>query len=79
MTHCEAVGFEVLFLLRFHCELNLIEQVWGFAKWEYHEAPPSSKVEDVEKNAKATLDKVSLLSMQRHICVPLVYSFSSYS
>ena len=67
MTHCEAVGFEVLFLPKFHCELNFIEQVWGFAKQEYHEAPPSSKIEDVEKNAKATLDKVSLLSMWRYV------------
>ncbi|KAF9507821.1 hypothetical protein BS47DRAFT_1373802 [Hydnum rufescens UP504] len=64
MTHCQARGFNVLFLPNFHCELNFIEQVWGYAKREYREAPPSSRIEDVEKNSKAALDMVSILSMQ---------------
>ena len=25
-------GFETIFLLKFHCELNFIEQCWGHAK-----------------------------------------------
>ena len=27
-TTCKARGFQVLFLLKFHCELNFIEQCW---------------------------------------------------
>ncbi|KAF9503221.1 hypothetical protein BS47DRAFT_1378395 [Hydnum rufescens UP504] len=47
MTHCQARGFDVLFLPKFHCKLNFIEQV----------------IEDVKKNSKAALDMVSILSM----------------
>ncbi|KAF9506275.1 hypothetical protein BS47DRAFT_1374156 [Hydnum rufescens UP504] len=52
MTHCQARGFDVLFLPKFHCKLKFIEQVWGYAK-----------IEDVEKNSKAAHDMVSILSM----------------
>ena len=31
-TTCKAHGFEVLFLPKFHCELNFIEQCWGSQK-----------------------------------------------
>jgi len=33
--HCAQRGFEVLFLPKFHPELNPIEQCWGRAKWIY--------------------------------------------
>jgi hypothetical protein len=29
---CEARGFQVIFLPKFHCEINFIEQCWGYAK-----------------------------------------------
>ncbi|KAK0219796.1 hypothetical protein IW262DRAFT_1448343 [Armillaria fumosa] len=30
---CEAHGIQIVFLPKFHCELNLIEQCWGYAKF----------------------------------------------
>ncbi|KAJ7483017.1 hypothetical protein B0H11DRAFT_1723388 [Mycena galericulata] len=33
--HCEARGHEVIFFPKFHCEVNCIEQCWGFAKRIY--------------------------------------------
>jgi hypothetical protein len=33
--HCEKRGIEVLFLPKFHCELNFIKQCWGMAKQLY--------------------------------------------
>ncbi|KAG0696145.1 hypothetical protein DFH29DRAFT_984723 [Suillus ampliporus] len=34
-TTCKARGFQVIFLPKFHCELNFIEQCWGYAKRLY--------------------------------------------
>ncbi|KAI6039439.1 hypothetical protein EDC04DRAFT_2685234 [Pisolithus marmoratus] len=31
-TICHGQGFQVLFLPKFHCELNFIKQCWGYAK-----------------------------------------------
>jgi transposase len=62
-AHCHAGGFEVMFLPKFHCELNFIKQCWGYAKWKYREFPPSSKEADLEKNVLAALEMVSLVSM----------------
>jgi len=31
-TCCKNWGFQVLFLPKFHCELNFMEQCWGYAK-----------------------------------------------
>ena len=64
-TTCCARGVQVLFLPKFHCELNFIEQVWGHAKRVYHEFPPSSKESDLEKNVIKALGSVSLLVMRQ--------------
>jgi hypothetical protein len=64
-THCHAHGFQVLLLPKFHCELNFIEQCWGYAKRKYREFPPSSKEADLEKNLLASLEMVSIESMRR--------------
>ncbi|KAI0631728.1 hypothetical protein C8Q77DRAFT_1228542 [Trametes polyzona] len=34
-AHCHACGFGVVFLPKFHCELNPIEQYWCAAKHKY--------------------------------------------
>ena len=63
---CKARGFEVLFLPKFHCELNFIEQCWGFAKCIYRHFPASSKEVDLENNILAALESVPLKNMCRY-------------
>jgi hypothetical protein len=64
-VHCKARGFMILFLPKFHCELNFIEQCWGYAKRTYRHFPPSSKEADLELNVVKSLDAVPLASMRR--------------
>ena len=64
-TTCRAKGVHVLFLPKFHCELNFIEQVWGHAKRVYRQFPPSSKESDLERNVIRALNSVSLPLMRR--------------
>ncbi|KAL1659549.1 hypothetical protein GGF50DRAFT_130934 [Schizophyllum commune] len=61
---CEARGFRVLFLPKFHCELNFIEQVWGAAKRAYRMYPESSSEEDLVRNVEKALESVSLQTMR---------------
>ncbi|KAF7969760.1 hypothetical protein HWV62_11377 [Athelia sp. TMB] len=64
---CEARGFAVLFLPKFHCELNFIEQVWGYAKRIYRHYPASSREADLEKNLLAALESVPLETMRKYV------------
>lgn len=61
----EKHGYQCLFLPKFHCELNPIEQCWGYAKREYRKYPASSKEADLERNVLQALDSVPLVSMRR--------------
>jgi hypothetical protein len=49
-TFCRGCGVDIIFLPKFHCELNFIEQCWGFAKQIYRHYPASSKEADLEQN-----------------------------
>lgn len=62
---CEARGYTVLFFPKFHCELNSLEQSWGFAKRIYREFPSSSKEADLERNVITALEAVPLVSQRR--------------
>jgi hypothetical protein len=63
--NCNARGFKVLFLPKFHCELNFIEQCWGFAKRIYRLNPESSREDALERNMLAALEAVPLKSMRK--------------
>ncbi|KAF8219520.1 hypothetical protein L208DRAFT_1339469 [Tricholoma matsutake] len=62
---CNAHGFKVIFLPKFHCELNFIEQCWGYAKRIYQLNPESSREDHLERNALAALDAIPLKTMCR--------------
>jgi hypothetical protein len=62
---CKEQGFAVLFLPKFHCELNFIEQCWGTAKQAYCLMPPSPKEEDLRQNMLKSLDAIELITMRR--------------
>jgi transposase len=66
-TYCNSHGVEVIFLPKFHCELNFIEQCWGYAKRIYQHYPASSKEADLERNLLASLEPVPLESMRKSV------------
>jgi hypothetical protein len=67
----ESENVEVLFLPKYHCELNPIEMVWGYAKRLYRLLPDSSKVTVLEENALNCLEQVPLLTMRRYVMISL--------
>lgn len=68
-TKCHASGNRqmIIFLPKFHCKLNFIEQCWGYAKRLYRMFPESSREDVLEKNALEALDAVPLESMRRWV------------
>ncbi|KAL5633413.1 hypothetical protein ACGC1H_003789 [Rhizoctonia solani] len=62
-----AEGFSVMYLPKYHCELNPIEQCWGAAKRVYRDFPSSSSEADLKKNMLAALDSVELKSIRRYV------------
>ncbi|KAG1856322.1 hypothetical protein C8R48DRAFT_749228 [Suillus tomentosus] len=58
------VNFDVIFLLKFHCELNFIEQCWGITKQLYQMKDRSSSEEVLERNVIESLDAVPMESMR---------------
>lgn len=61
----KAHGVKIIFLPKFHCELNFIEQCWGYAKARYRLKPPSPKEEDLERNLLEAVNSVPIITMRR--------------
>ncbi|KAJ3551364.1 hypothetical protein NM688_g4745 [Phlebia brevispora] len=70
---CEADGITVIFLPKFHCELNPIERCWSAAKYKYRMYPLSSKEEDLERNVQEALESVDLNVIRRYAISALRY------
>lgn len=64
-TTCKRRGFKLIFLPKFHCELNFIEQCWGYAKRLYRLNPESSREDHLERNALTALNAIPIASMRR--------------
>ncbi|KDQ07621.1 hypothetical protein BOTBODRAFT_119805 [Botryobasidium botryosum FD-172 SS1] len=64
-TACEKRGFLVLFVPKFHCELNFIELCWGYSKRIYQEFPMLSAEEDLEKNVLKALEAIPIETIRR--------------
>lgn len=63
---CSAQGVQLIYLPKYHCELNFIEQCWGYAKRVYREFPVSALDADLERNVVAALESVPIHSMRRY-------------
>jgi hypothetical protein len=59
------LGVRVIFLPKYHCELNPIEQLWGNAKHKYREEPESNKELKLRKNMEKAVDSVPLDSIRK--------------
>jgi hypothetical protein len=64
---CAEHHYAVLFLPKFHCELNPIEMIWSYAKQIYRLNPESSREDALERNTLSTLEQVPLESMRRFV------------
>jgi hypothetical protein len=64
-TECEARGFTVVFLPKFHCELNPIERCWCHAKRLHRLNQRSSFEDDLEANVVKALDDVPIEKMRK--------------
>ncbi|GJE94827.1 hypothetical protein PsYK624_110020 [Phanerochaete sordida] len=73
-TLCRSHGIEIIYLPKFHCELNPIERCWCHAKRVYRQNPNITTTDDeMERNVIAALESVSLLSMRRFCNTALRY------
>ena len=71
----ERRGHTVIFLPKFHCELNGIERVWGHAK-RYTRAYCDYRLESLRSTVPTALDSISKETIQAYIQRSRNYMFS---
>ena len=64
--NCCFCGIHVVFLPKFYCELNFIEQCWGQAKGVYR-TYPSSCEDDLKTNTLQVLASIPLSMMRKFV------------
>jgi transposase len=55
----------VVFLPKYHCGLNPIEQCWGYAKKRYREMPHANKPLVMEQYVLDAIDSIPIKSIQK--------------
>jgi len=63
----EDAGHLCLYYLKFHCELNFIEQYWGYAKYQYRETPLTTNDNMMIENIRECLDSVPVETIQSYL------------
>jgi len=71
----ESHGHLMFFYPKFHCELNFIEQCWGYAKYHYRMLPLTKNEDQMEENIRNCLDKVDIVKIRQYVTVSLNISF----
>ncbi|KAJ1299988.1 hypothetical protein OPQ81_003836 [Rhizoctonia solani] len=61
----QKLGTQVVFLPKYHCELNPIEQCWGYAKKKYRDMPETNKESVMKQYVIDAVDSVPLLSIRK--------------
>ena len=62
----QAIGHIVLMLPKFHCELNMIEMVWGWMKRYCRERCDSASIKELQKHTIEALEKIPLATVRKY-------------
>ncbi|CUA75192.1 Periplasmic nitrate reductase [Rhizoctonia solani] len=60
------LGTRVIFLPKYHCELNPIEQCWGFAKEKYRKMPPTNREAVMIRYILDAIDSIPLETIRKY-------------
>ena len=64
----ERLGYSLLFLPKFHCELNFIEMLWGYVKAQLRRICTFSSLKDLETRLPEHLEGIPLTFVKKASC-----------
>ena len=73
----EDTGHLCMYYLKFHCELNFIEQYWGNAKFRYWETPFTNNEEQMMVNMHECLDSVLVDCIRQYAAAMILLKFTT--